>query len=89
MRKKIVKLTVAVAMLTGSLGVGLAPRVASAVVCPPICCNASCTSIRTCIWVSGGCICKQFCQPNIPGGGLNCPVRDSTFKTGEPDLRRG
>ena len=35
MRKKVVKLVLAAAMLTGSLGVGLAPRTASAISCPP------------------------------------------------------
>jgi len=68
MRKKIVKLAIAGAILTGSLGVGLAPRVASAA-CPPICCNATCTSIRQCFGTNCN-ICSQFCERN-PGDGLD------------------
>ncbi len=69
MRKKIVKLVVGVSMLAGSLGVGLTPRVASAIVsCPPICCDASCRSVRTCFRSGSSCICSQFCQ--IAGGGI-------------------
>jgi hypothetical protein len=64
MRKKIVKLAVAGAVLAGSLGVGIAPRVASAALaCQPICCNASCTSVRQCSGLGGRCICKEYCEP--------------------------
>ncbi len=71
MRKKTVKLVLAAAMLAGSLGVGVAPRAAGAIVtCPPICCNASCTSIRQCFRSGSTCICRAFCEPNT-GGGLD------------------
>jgi hypothetical protein len=63
MRKKTVKLVLAAAMLAGSLGVGVAPRAASAIVtCPPMCCNARCTSIRQCFPSGSGCICKELCE---------------------------
>jgi hypothetical protein len=62
MRKKTVKLVLAVAMLAGSLGVGVAPRAASAIVtCPPICCDASCTSFRECHGGFSGCVCSPNC----------------------------
>lgn len=70
MRKKIVKLVLAAAMLTGSLGVGLAPRTASAISCPPICCNSGCTSVRICVASSQGCLCRPYCQP-AGGGGID------------------
>jgi hypothetical protein len=47
MRNKLLKLTLAAALLTESLTLGLAPKPAHAL-CSPICCNASCTSIRNC-----------------------------------------
>ena len=66
MNKKIVKLVVAASMLAGSLGVGVAPRVASAALaCQPICCNAGCTSVRQCFGTAGRCICKEYCEPVI------------------------
>jgi hypothetical protein len=66
MNKKIVKLVVAASMLAGSLGVGIAPRAASAALgCQPICCDAGCTSIRQCSGIPGRCICKAYCEPAI------------------------
>jgi hypothetical protein len=72
MRQKIVKLVAAVAVLAAGLGVGVAPKPASALSnCPAYyCCDPSCFGIRPCRATSQGCICTQACQPNLPGGGL-------------------
>jgi hypothetical protein len=57
-----VKLVVAASMLAGSLGVGVVPRVASAsTLCPPICCDASCRSVRQCFRLGGSCVCQEYC----------------------------
>ncbi len=70
MRRKIVKLVLAVTMLAGGLGAGLTPRVASAALtCPPICCDPNCYGIRQCFRSGAGCICRAYCEPNLPGGG--------------------
>ena len=69
MRKKIVQLAVAASLLAGSLGIGLAPRAANAVVtCPPLCCDPNCFGIRQCFRTSSGCICQAYCVPNLGGG---------------------
>ena len=60
MRNKLCKLALAAALLTGSLTLGLAPKPAHAL-CQPICCNASCTSIRNCFG-SGCSICEISCH---------------------------
>jgi hypothetical protein len=69
--KKIVKLVVAASMLAAGLGVGIAPRAASAFTnCSNICCDPNCYGIRVCHPTSSGCLCSQFCQFN-GGGGTN------------------
>jgi hypothetical protein len=66
MRRKTLKLLFATAILAGCLGMGAAPRAAQAVVgCQPICCNASCTSVRDCFGHPGQCICQAACHPVI------------------------
>jgi hypothetical protein len=61
MRNKLCKLALAAALLIESLTLGLAPKPAQAV-CTPICCNASCTSIRNCF--GPGCrTCEAACHP--------------------------
>jgi hypothetical protein len=71
MRRNLVKLVVAVSMLAGCLGLGVAPRAASALTtCPNICCDPNCFGVRICHPSSQGCLCSQFCTFN-GGGGLN------------------
>jgi hypothetical protein len=67
MRKKMIKLLLGVSILAGSL-MGLTPKTADAAsLCPPICCNQSCTSIRQCFRLGSSCVCRQFCEPNLGG----------------------
>ena len=69
MSRKIVKLTLALSMLAGSLMVGFSAKSASAAsFCSSICCNASCTSIRRCYPAGSSCFCRAYCEPNLPGG---------------------
>lgn len=63
MSNKFCKLALAAALLTGSLTLGLAPKPAQAL-CQPICCNASCTSIRNCFGPACN-ICEAACHPVI------------------------
>jgi len=71
MRRNLVKLVVAVSMLAGCLGLGVAPRAARALTnCPNICCDPNCVGIRLCRSTSQGCLCSQFCTFN-GGGGTN------------------
>lgn len=66
MRNKLCKLALAAALLTGSLTLGLTPKAAHAALgCQPICCNASCTSVRDCFGRPGSCICQAACHPVI------------------------
>jgi hypothetical protein len=60
MRKKIVKLALAGAILAGSFGMGLAPKAANAA-CPPICCDPDCVSVRQCFGPECG-ICRAECE---------------------------
>ena len=60
MRNKLWKLAVATALLTCSLPLGLAPKAAHAL-CSPICCNASCTSVRNCFGPACS-ICESACH---------------------------
>jgi hypothetical protein len=61
--KKLVKLALAVAALTGSLAIGGPAQPASAaIVCPDICCNQSCTSVRHCFGFGGRCTCEAACS---------------------------
>ncbi len=70
MSKKVLKLTLALGMLVGGLTMGLSAREASAAgYCSDICCNASCTSVRHCFGLGGGCICRAYCEP--AGGGID------------------
>ncbi len=67
MRKKVLKLVLALALLAGGLMTGVPAREASAAgICPDICCDANCFGIRRCFWGGGRCICSQACEPNFP-----------------------
>jgi len=57
-KKSILKLVLTLAVLAGGLSAG---RPAQAVGCSPICCDASCTSVRQCFGHPGNCICQAFC----------------------------
>jgi hypothetical protein len=60
MRNKLCKLALAAALLTGGLSLGFAPQPAQGL-CTPICCNASCTSVRDC--AGPGChTCQAACH---------------------------
>ncbi|HEX2224627.1 MAG TPA: hypothetical protein VHN15_10515 [Thermoanaerobaculia bacterium] len=61
MRKKLVKLTLALSILVGGLEMGVAVREAQA--CPAYyCCDQFCSSIRKCFRVGGSCICEANCS---------------------------
>jgi hypothetical protein len=60
MKNKLWKLALAAALLTESLTLGLAPKPVHAI-CSPICCNASCTSIRNCFGPACN-ICESACH---------------------------
>ena len=60
MQNKLWKLVLAAALLTESLTLGLAPKPAHAL-CQPICCNATCTSVRNCFGPACN-ICESSCH---------------------------
>jgi len=62
MRKKMMKLAVAVAILAGGLALGATARPANAAgFCSDICCDSQCFSVRHCFGHAGSCICEEFC----------------------------
>jgi hypothetical protein len=72
MYKRTLKLVLAASVLAGSFVVGASPRSASAAtLCPPICCDAACWSVRNCFYSSGRCICSAYCTIGPQGDGLD------------------
>lgn len=64
MRRKLGKLMLAMSLMTGVFTLGASSHAASAAIyCPPMCCNASCTSVRQCHLTSSGCVCAILCSP--------------------------
>lgn len=69
MRKKLVKLTLAVSVLIGGLEMGVVAREASA--CPAYyCCDRFCSSVRYCYQHGSGCFCEHTCQVRLGPGGI-------------------
>jgi hypothetical protein len=65
-KKAILKLALTLAVLAGSLGGARAVQAAG--LCPDICCDLTCSSVRHCFRAGGSCLCENFCSTGFPGG---------------------
>jgi hypothetical protein len=67
MSKRVAKLVLSMAVLAGSLGVGLSPGAALVPnPCKSPCCDASCTTYRPCQYINHSCVCSLGCVPFTP-----------------------
>lgn len=69
MRRKLIKLGVALSLFAAALVMGSTAAPLRAAACGPICCDPNCLSVRQCFLAGGSsCRCSQFCTITGVGG---------------------